>query len=753
MVLNINIFDLAKIASDLQLACEKRNRLPHILRHTSMSIVPYNNELLYHDPKDGILVLHNNRELIVLIVPNVPPDTMERGQPRLPYRDSFNGNESTTNHTCPNCGFSWSDFDRRRSSSTHSKEYRDFSQRFMHHDYFKLLARLPSGTEFTTTESPFSLPKELFNQGYFQRFFKKIPPFTLGSGANAQVYKVAHVLNDIKLGTYAVKRILIGDKLERLEQVLNEVFILYEMSMKGANENLIRYNHVWMELGNLDDLRTFIFSNDSKVPDKVLVPYVYILQQYCGGGNLDELISGNFDLDAKLSWKERVLKERKRRKSLSREEQPWLSTFEVWKFFKDVVNGVNYLHENGILHRDLKPSNCLLDAPYTPIPGNFSFRTARDLHKTVREMPRILVSDFGEGKFLNKRNLETSHFQEERRQGNTGTLEFTAPELWLFSDSVFVNDFTFESDVYSLGLILCYLCVGKLPFSDLVADELDPHVVRSKIMDWYFEMTEFDFNEWWNLSRVTKDCDCFAPLVYLMIKGEDTNRMRASDVLNYLVEMETSFIEDNTLSAYRMNGNQEQSPDSTSILKNPGSEILKNSNSEILKNSNSEIQRNSNSEILKKSSSEILKNSSSEILKSPGSEILKSSSYDQVILESDPGGGDEEESDIEDAINVVSMTDNSTYSLPESNNYPIPRSVIRPTPRIWSYAMLAISYVCLEIFTYIYWSTWYLLSFKFMIMIIFFTLPNIESSIGLALTSTVSAAVFAALWRALPGDF
>lgn len=82
----------------------------------------------------------------------------------------------------------------------------------------------------------------------------------MGTGARAQVYKVEHVFNDIALGTYAVKRISIGDKFEHLEQVLNEVLILYELSAKSAGENnLIRYNHVWLELGELEDLSSFFY--------------------------------------------------------------------------------------------------------------------------------------------------------------------------------------------------------------------------------------------------------------------------------------------------------------------------------------------------------------------------------------------------------------------------------------------------------------------------------------------------------------
>ena len=78
----------------------------------------------------------------------------------------------------------------------------------------------------------------------------------------------------------------------------------------------------------------------------------------------------------------------------------WLSTFEIWKFFHDVANGVNYLHQNGILHRDMKPSNCLLDVKYVPQEMKLTFESQEDFELHLYNLPRVLVSDFGEGKFI-----------------------------------------------------------------------------------------------------------------------------------------------------------------------------------------------------------------------------------------------------------------------------------------------------------------------------------------------------------------
>jgi serine/threonine protein kinase len=160
------------------------------------------------------------------------------------------------------------------------------------------------------------------------------------------------------------------------------------------------------------------------------------------------------------------LKAQMRRKSKGQSERPQdlfssqrqLTFEEIFSLFKDITRGLAYLHAANYIHRDLKPSNCLL-------------------HREGRNL-LCLISDFGEVQQANAVRMST---------GSTGTISYCAPEVLRKDESGRYGNFTTKSDIFSLGMILYFMCFGHLPYrsANTVQEELeDVNLLRAEIMDW-----------------------------------------------------------------------------------------------------------------------------------------------------------------------------------------------------------------------------------------------------------------------------
>jgi serine/threonine protein kinase len=282
-----------------------------------------------------------------------------------------------------------------------------------------------------------------FSPNYFSRFF--VEERELGRGGKGVVLLVKHILDGVTLGHFACKRVPIGDDHGWLEKVLVEVQLLQTLS----HQNLVSYRHVWLE-----DFQISTFGPS--------VPCAFILQQYCNGGDMQNYVLGS----AQASTTTQELKERIRRKSRGEAELPRranepkkLHFDEIYTFFRDITSGLRHLHHNGFIHRDLKPSNCLLH--------------------TAGGETRVLVSDFGEVQYEDATRKST---------GATGTISYCAPEvLRRLSPGGPFENFTSKSDIFSLGMILHFLCFANLPYSaaDVLHEEReDIDELREEITNW-----------------------------------------------------------------------------------------------------------------------------------------------------------------------------------------------------------------------------------------------------------------------------
>lgn len=286
--------------------------------------------------------------------------------------------------------------------------------------------------------------KQAFSPGYFKTFFKEEK--VLGKGGKGVVLLVRHQLDSCDLGYYACKRVPVGDDHEWLEKVLVEVGLLNKLS----HPNLVSYRHVWLE-----SARTSRFGPE--------IPCAFILQQYCDGGDLQQYLVGA----ASIEKTKEELKARARRRSKGQAESPddlphgirQLSLEEIYSLFRDITSGVAYLHSNEYIHRDLKPNNCLLN---------------RDGQKL-----RCLISDFGEVQAENVVRKST---------GSTGTISYCAPEVLRIDPATGrYGNFSTKSDMFSLGMILHFICFGKLPYrsANAIQEELeDVDELRAEITEW-----------------------------------------------------------------------------------------------------------------------------------------------------------------------------------------------------------------------------------------------------------------------------
>ncbi len=144
--------------------------------------------------------------------------------------------------------------------------------------------------------------------------------------------------------------------------------------------------------------------------------YIYIITEYCGGGDLSKFI--------------------KRRTSLSEDV--------CRRFLRQLAVALKFLRDEDIAHMDLKPSNVLL---------------------TAGRKPRLKLADFG---------LAQKFQNDEEKSSVRGSYLYMAPEMLL------KRKYDPRVDLWSLGVILYECLFGKAPYKSETMEELFKKVREEK---------------------------------------------------------------------------------------------------------------------------------------------------------------------------------------------------------------------------------------------------------------------------------
>jgi serine/threonine protein kinase len=116
---------------------------------------------------------------------------------------------------------------------------------------------------------------------------------------------------------------------------------------------------------------------------------------------------------------------------------------------RQILIGIEYLHEQDIVHRDLKPDNILMTS--------------------LEDGARVVITDFGAARLLPSQdpasNQETS--KRQRMFSYVGTLEFAAPEIHKANRAIPIEEgYSKSVDMWSIGSITATVLTGDVIFTD-----------------------------------------------------------------------------------------------------------------------------------------------------------------------------------------------------------------------------------------------------------------------------------------------
>ncbi|KAF6023266.1 hypothetical protein EB796_018423 [Bugula neritina] len=128
----------------------------------------------------------------------------------------------------------------------------------------------------------------------------------------------------------------------------------------------------------------------------------------------------------------------------------------VWRLFREVIEGLVHLHDQGMIHRDLKPVNIFLDLNDHVKIGDFGLATTAMIAK-LPEGGMGGVTD--QTHSVDAGVSQSMSVGDGRHTGRVGTLLYVSPEI---KSSHGKTSYSQKVDIYSLGIIFFEMCYRPL---------------------------------------------------------------------------------------------------------------------------------------------------------------------------------------------------------------------------------------------------------------------------------------------------
>ncbi|OHS97777.1 CAMK family protein kinase [Tritrichomonas foetus] len=160
----------------------------------------------------------------------------------------------------------------------------------------------------------------------------------------------------------------------------------------------------------------------------------------------------------------------------------------IFKYFSQICDAIEYLHEvQNIVHRDLKFDNILLD-----------------------KYDHVKLVDFGLSKKCQEHLLET----------RCGSPLYSSPEI------ILSEKYDFKTDIWSLGIILYYMCFGYFPFYSENIQQLFNQIIEQDIV--FPENLRLEPNETTDESQEKSSVSPF--LIHLIQKMLEKDPSQRADI-------------------------------------------------------------------------------------------------------------------------------------------------------------------------------------------------------------------------------